>query len=162
MSEVQPAPAPVVAEGKSGAALIMAALPHRHPFLLVDRVESFEPGKSIVAVKQVTVAEPHFQGHFPGMPLMPGVLMIEALAQACGVLMWLSATPAERRAGGGVWMLAGVDQCRIRRSVLPGDTLTLKAELTRASMGVARFAARAEVNGQTACEANLIAARPRQ
>lgn len=151
----------VVAEGKSGGELILAALPHRHPFLFVDRVESFEPGRRITAVKQVTVSEPHFQGHFPGMPLMPGVLMVEALAQACGALMWLSASEAERRARGGLWMLAGVDECRFRRGVVPGDTLTLRAELTRASLGVARFSARAEVGGEVACEARLIAARPR-
>ena len=95
----------VSAEGKSGAELILAALPHRHPFLFVDRVEAIEPGKRIVAVKQVAVSEPHFQGHFPEMPLMPGVLMIEALAQACGVLMWLSATrpSAAKRPGCGCW-----------------------------------------------------------
>ena len=151
----------VSAEGKSGSELILAALPHRHPFLFVDRVEAIEPGKSIVAVKQVAVSEPHFQGHFPGMPLMPGVLMIEALAQACGVLMWLSATEAERREKAGLWMLAGIDECRFRRGVTPGDTLTLRAELLRANMGVARFAARAEVGGETACEAKLVAAGPR-
>ena len=151
-----------MSEEKSGAELIMTALPHRHPFLFVDRVESFEPNKSITAIKQVAVSEPHFQGHFPGMPLMPGVLMVEALAQACGVLMWLSASEEERREKGGLWMLAGVDECRFRRGVVPGDTLILRAELTRASLGVARFSARAEVNGETACEAKLIAARPRK
>ena len=152
----------VSAEGKTGAALILAALPHRHPFLFVDRVTAFEPGKSVVAVKQVAVSEPHFQGHFPGMPLMPGVLIVEALAQACGALMWLSASERERRENGGLWMLAGVDECRFRRGVVPGDALTLRAELIRASMGVARFAARAEVDGEIACAAKLVAARPRK
>ena len=152
----------VTVGGMSGAELIHAALPHRHPFLFVDRVESFEPGKSITAVKQVAVSEPHFQGHFPGLPLMPGVLMVEALAQACGALMWLSASESERRDQGGLWMLAGVDECRVRRPVVPGDTLILHGELTRASMGVARFAARAEVGGEVACAAKLIAARPRK
>ena len=152
----------VSAGGKTGAALVLAALPHRHPFLFVDRVTAFEPGKSVVAVKQVAVSEPHFQGHFPGMPLMPGVLMIEALAQACGVLMWLSASERERREKGGLWMLAGVDECRFRRGVAPGDALTLRAELIRANLGVARFSARAEVDGETACEAKLVAARPRK
>ena len=75
----------VSAEGKTGAELILAALPHRHPFLFVDRVSEFEPGKRIVAVKHATVSEPHFQGHFPEMPLMPGVIIVEALAQTCGV-----------------------------------------------------------------------------
>lgn len=154
--------AKITADGKSGAELILAALPHRHPFLFVDRVVEFHPKKSVVAVKQAAFSEPHFQGHFPEMPLMPGVLIIEALAQTCGVLMWLSATEAERREKGGLWMLAGIDDCRFRRGVTPGDTLILRAELNRASMGVARFSARAEVDGETACEARLVAARPRR
>ena len=152
----------VSVNGKSGAELIAAALPHRHPFVFVDRVLSFKKNESVVALKQVAISEPHFQGHFPGRPLMPGVLMIEALAQACGALMWLSASEEERQSDGGVWMLAGIDECRFRRGVVPGDSLILRAELLRASMGVARFAARAEVDGQVACEARLVAARPRK
>ena len=151
----------VSAGGETGAELILAALPHRHPFLFVDRVVEFESGRRIAAVKHVAISEPHFQGHFPEMPLMPGVIIVEALAQTCGVLMWLSASEKERSENTALWMLAGVDECRFRRGVVPGDSLTLRAELTRASMGVARFSVRAEVEGEVACEAKLVAARRR-
>lgn len=136
-----------------GAELIMKALPHRHPFLLVDRVLDYEAGKSITARKNVAVSEPFFAGHFPDMPVMPGVLILEALAQTCGVLSYLS------KEAGGYFLLTGLDGCRFRRVVRPGDTLVLRCELEKRVRDLFRFAARAEVDGAVACEAKILAAR---
>ena len=104
---------------------ILERLPHRYPFLMVDRVIDVVPGKSIVAVKNVTANEAYFQGHFPGYPVMPGVLIIEALAQAGGILAWESASDEER-----IWILylVGVEETRFKQTVRPGDQLTLRAE----------------------------------
>ncbi|MBE8158505.1 MAG: 3-hydroxyacyl-ACP dehydratase FabZ [Betaproteobacteria bacterium] len=138
---------------ENDAELIMRALPHRHPFLLVDKVLEYEPGKSITARKNVTISEPFFAGHFPGMPVMPGVLILEALAQTCGVLSYLS------KESGGYFLLTGLDNCRFRRIVRPGDTLVLRCALERRVRDLFRFAARAEVDGAVACEAKILAAR---
>ena len=105
------------------AAEIMRILPHRYPFLLVDRVVELEPGKRAVAIKQVTANEPQFTGHFPGRPIMPGVLMVEALAQTAGVAVL---TLDEYR--GKIGLFAGIDECRFRRLVVPGDTLRLEVD----------------------------------
>ena len=141
-------------ENDKDAQLIMRALPHRYPFLLVDRILEYEPGKSITARKNVTISEPFFEGHFPEMPVMPGVLILEALAQTCGVLSYLS-----KESAGGYFLLTGVDGCRFRRVVRPGDSLSLHCVLERRVRDLFRFAARAEVDGAVACEAKILAAR---
>ena len=125
-------------------------IPHRFPFLLVDRVVETEPGKRIVAVKNVTTNEWFFQGHFPGMPIMPGVLIIEALAQAGAVLLL-----SEAEAKGQIPLFAGIDDCRFRQQVVPGDTLTLEVELTARRGPVGKGKARATVDGKVAAECVL-------
>ena len=140
-------------------AQIMGHLPHRYPFLLVDRVLDYAPGKSIRALKNVTINEPFFQGHFPGFPLMPGVLVIEALAQVSGLLAFLS---GDAQSGNSLIYFAGIDNARFKRQVVPGDQLILEAEVVRVIRGVGKFRAKASVEGHLACEAELIAAiRPR-
>ncbi|MDM5148036.1 3-hydroxyacyl-ACP dehydratase FabZ [Candidatus Persebacteraceae bacterium Df01] len=138
--------------------LILQALPHRHPFLFVDKVLSYESGKSIVAQKNVSISEPCFAGHFPEMPVLPGVIIIEALAQASAVLSYLSRDDTETDSS-NYFYLAGVDKCRFRRMVVPGDTLILHCALQRHARNLFRFNTRAEVNGTVACEAQLLAAR---
>ncbi|MEB3299912.1 MAG: 3-hydroxyacyl-ACP dehydratase FabZ [Candidatus Sericytochromatia bacterium] len=130
---------------------LMAMLPHRFPFLLVDRVLELVPGVRAKALKNVTVNEPFFQGHFPGRSLMPGVLMVEALAQVAGLTML--AMPEHR---GRLAVLAGVDGCRFRRMVRPGDTLIIETEVLkfRSHVGVAR--ATAWVDGQRVTEGELM------
>lgn len=146
-----------MSEENNDIGLILRALPHRHPFLLVDRVLEYEVGKSIVARKNVSISEPFFEGHFPENPVMPGVLILEALAQACGVLSYLS---KEKEDGAdGYFLLTGLDNCRFRSVVRPGDTLTLRCTLERRIRNIFRFDARAEVDGAVACEARILAAR---
>jgi 3-hydroxyacyl-[acyl-carrier-protein] dehydratase len=134
---------------------VLHRLPHRFPFLLVDRVLSVTPGKSIVALKNVTANEAYFVGHFPGHPVMPGVLVLEALAQAGGVLAWESVTEAER-----IWILylVGIDEARFKQPVRPGDQLTLKVELVQRRRNLWRFEARAEVAGKLVAEAEFLMA----
>ena len=140
-------------------AQIMGHLPHRYPFLLVDRVLDCAPGKSIRALKNVTINDPFFQGHFPGFPLMPGVMVIEALAQVSGLLAFVS---GDAKADGSLIYFAGIDNARFKRQVVPGDQLILEAEVVRVIRGVGKFRAKASVDGNLACEAELIAAiRPR-
>jgi len=140
-------------------AQIMGHLPHRYPFLLVDRVLDYAPGKSIRALKNVTINEPFFQGHFPGFPLMPGVMVIEALAQVSGLLAFLS---GDAQSADSLIYFAGIDNARFKRQVVPGDQLILEAEVVRVIRGVGKFRAKASVDGHLACEAELIAAiRPR-
>jgi 3-hydroxyacyl-[acyl-carrier-protein] dehydratase len=135
---------------------IMTYLPHRYPFLLVDRIESIEPGKSIRGIKNVTINEPFFQGHFPGFPVMPGVLVIEALAQVAAILSHLI---ADRKPDGqSLIFFAGIDNARFRRPVLPGDRLTLEAEVIRIVRGVGKFHTWAHVGDEIAAEAELMAA----
>jgi 3-hydroxyacyl-[acyl-carrier-protein] dehydratase len=131
-------------------------LPHRYPMLLVDRVEDWQVLKFIRCLKNVTANEPFFQGHFPGYAVMPGVLVIEALAQAAAVLTTLS--DLMRRDGTQMLLFAGIDEARFKRQVVPGDTLILHAELERAVRGVGRFRCRATVDEQLVCEALLLAA----
>lgn len=139
---------------------IMRALPHRHPFLLVDRVLEFEKDERIVALKNVTINEPQFAGHFPDYPVMPGVLLLEAMAQACGVLMFLS-SGLEEMPPNDYMLLVGVDSCRFRRIVSPGDQLRLHGAMGRRKRNITRFATRAEVDGVVACEAELVCAHQR-
>ncbi|MGI9337800.1 MAG: 3-hydroxyacyl-ACP dehydratase FabZ [Gammaproteobacteria bacterium] len=133
---------------------IMRLLPHRQPFLLVDKVLTMEKGKSITAVKNITIGEPFFAGHFPQKPIMPGVLMIEALAQTCG-LLGLASFRGGVIGENDLTVLTGVDNCRFRRQVRPGDVLMMHAELLRRRGGMLRFSARAEVDGECAAEAVL-------
>ncbi|HET9046100.1 MAG TPA: 3-hydroxyacyl-ACP dehydratase FabZ [Casimicrobiaceae bacterium] len=135
---------------------ILKHLPHRYPFLMVDRVLECTPGKSIRGLKNVTVNEPFFQGHFPGFPLMPGVLVIEALAQVSGLLAFASGDAST--GGESLIYFAGIDNARFKRQVVPGDQLILEAEVIRVIRGVGKFSARATVDGELACEAELIAA----
>jgi 3-hydroxyacyl-[acyl-carrier-protein] dehydratase len=136
--------------------MIERLLPHRYPMLLVDRVLDWEAGKFIRGVKNVTVNEPFFQGHFPGYPVMPGVLVIEAMAQVAGLLTMLS--NVARRDGSLIVLFAGIDAARFKRPVVPGDTLTLEAHLERAVRGIGRFRTNAMVGGELVCEAQLLAA----
>lgn len=133
---------------------ILEHLPHRYPFLLVDRVLSLEPGKSIVALKNVTINEPFFPGHYPHHPVMPGVLIIEAMAQVAALLSFKSmdSKPDEK----SVYYFAGIDGARFKRPVTPGDQLIFKVELIRSMRGVFKFKASAEVDGQLAAEAELM------
>jgi 3-hydroxyacyl-[acyl-carrier-protein] dehydratase len=133
---------------------VMAALPHRYPMLLVDRVESLDPDKGIVAIKAVTINEPFFQGHFPARPIMPGVLIIEALAQAAGVL----AVEALGLAGSGklVYFMA-IEGAKFRAPVEPGVLLRLEVEFVQKRASVCKFAGRASVDGKLAAEASFTA-----
>src|SRR4051794_16624657 len=133
---------------------VMAALPHRYPMLLVDRVESLDPKKGIVAIKAVTINEPFFQGHFPARPIMPGVLIVEALAQAAGVL----AVEALGLAGSGklVYFMA-IDGAKFRQPVEPGVLLRLEVEFVQQRASVCKFAGRATIEGKLAAEANFTA-----
>jgi len=133
---------------------IIARLPHRFPFLLVDRVLSITAGESIVALKNVSFNEAHFAGHFPQYPVMPGVLVVEALAQAGGVLAWESARAEDRSVT--ILLLAGLEEVRFKRPVRPGDQLILKADLERYKRGLWRFACVAEVGGELAAEAEVL------
>lgn len=135
---------------------IMRHLPHRYPFLMVDRVLECEAGKYIVALKNVTMNEPHFPGHFPHHPVMPGVLILEALAQAAAIMSYVTVNkvPDEN----SVVYFAGIDGARFKRPVLPGDQLILRADLLRSMRGVWKYATRAEVNGEIVAEAEMMAA----
>lgn len=135
---------------------IMRYLPHRYPFLLVDRVIDFEADVRIRAIKNVTINEPFFAGHFEGYPVMPGVLIVEALAQAAGVL---SIRSKGERAENELYFFVGIDNARFKRQVVPGDQLTLEVEQLSVKRGIAKYAARALVDGQVACEAEIMCAR---
>lgn len=131
-------------------------LPHRYPFLLVDRVLELEVDKTIVAVKNVTINEPHFTGHFPDLPIMPGVLIIEAMAQAAGILGFYSRnkTPAD----GSIYMFVGADDVRFKRPVVPGDQLILKADYITDRRGIWKFHCHSYVDGELVAEANILCA----
>jgi 3-hydroxyacyl-[acyl-carrier-protein] dehydratase len=133
---------------------ILKQLPHRYPILLVDRVLAIEKGKSIKALKNVSVNEPFFTGHFPHRPVMPGVLMLEALAQAAALLAFetLGVTPDDKT----VYYFAGIDGARFKRPVEPGDQLILEVDLDRMKAGIFKFKARAKVGDDVAVEAELM------
>ncbi len=133
---------------------VMRRLPHRFPFLLVDRVLECHAGERLLAIKNVTINEPYFQGHFPGRPVMPGVLILEALAQAAGILCFVTAGiyPDESVK----FYFAGIDDARFRRPVLPGDQLRLSVTLERRIRTIWRFGTVAEVDGQEACSAKMM------
>jgi 3-hydroxyacyl-[acyl-carrier-protein] dehydratase len=130
---------------------IMGIIPHRYPFLLLDKVIDLEPGVRAVAEKLVTINEPFFQGHFPTYPVMPGVLIVEALAQA-GAVAALS-LPENK---GKLVLFAGIDSCRFKRQVVPGDTLRLEVSLEKMRRSIGKGQGRATVDGQLACEAELL------
>ena len=131
-------------------------LPHRHPFLLIDRVLSFEADKRIVALKNVTVNEPFFPGHFPHFAVMPGVLIVEAMAQAAAVLSLKSM--GHKNDGKWVYYFVGIDGARFKRPVVPGDQLVLEVDAGRVSRGMAKFTAVAKVGDAVAAEAELLCA----
>lgn len=134
---------------------IMALIPHRYPFLLIDRVLSCTPGESVVALKNVTFNEPFFQGHFPGRPVMPGVLIIEALAQATGILAFATVGAPGNDT---LYYFVGIDKARFRKPVEPGDQVRLEVSLIRRIKTVWRFAAEATVDGQLVARAELMCA----
>lgn len=136
---------------------ILQYLPHRYPFLLIDRVVEVEPGKSIHAYKNITINEPFFVGHFPHHPVMPGVLIMEALAQAAGILSFK--TEDKKPTPNDVFYFAGIDEARFKRPVMPGDQLHLHVEIERRMRGVWKFKAEARVDGQLAAEARLMCAK---
>lgn len=136
---------------------ILELLPHRYPFLLVDRVIAFEQGKSLQAIKNVTFNEPFFQGHFPGHPVMPGVLIIEALAQASGVLTQLSAEGGAEK--DPLYYLVKVDKARFSRTVVPGDQLVLDVRLRRMLRGMGLYEGRALVDGKEVASAEILCAQ---
>jgi 3-hydroxyacyl-[acyl-carrier-protein] dehydratase len=135
---------------------ILATLPHRFPIILVDRVLELETGKRIVAIKNVSANEPVFSGHFPHYPVMPGVLILESMAQAAAILSFVSA--GHKAQSDSLYYFAGIDKARFKRPVIPGDQLRLEVSLERELRGVAKYAARALVDGQLACEAELMCA----
>jgi 3-hydroxyacyl-[acyl-carrier-protein] dehydratase len=130
---------------------IMKLLPHRYPFLLVDRIDEFEAGKRIVGTKNVTINEPFFQGHFPGHPIMPGVLILEAMAQVGGLYAFLAKEVDENQ----VTYFLGIDKAKFRKPVLPGNVLQLELELLKVRRGIFCFKGRAMVDGKLVAEAEL-------
>lgn len=133
---------------------ILAHLPHRYPMLLVDRVLECEPGKRILALKNVTINEPFFSGHFPHHPVMPGVLIVEAMAQAAGLLSYFTlGTKADDKS---VYYFVGIDEARFKRPVTPGDQLLLEVLLERSVRGIWKFNAKARVGDGVAAEAKLM------
>lgn len=133
---------------------IMAFLPHRYPFLLVDRIIDLEPKKKVSAIKNVTFNEPFFQGHFPGTPVMPGVLIVEAMAQAGGVLAFQSMDKTKR---GSLIYFMGLDNVKFRKPVVPGDQLVFDLEILRMRAKVVKMAGTAKVDGKVVAEAELMA-----
>jgi beta-hydroxyacyl-ACP dehydratase FabZ len=133
---------------------IMKHLPHRYPFVMVDRVVELEPGHRIVTLKNVTINEPFFQGHFPGNPIMPGVLILEAMAQSAGVLTFESLPPERRNI---LVYFMGIDRARFRRMVVPGDQLVIEIILKRLKTRAVKATGQARVDGELAVEAELMA-----
>ncbi len=133
---------------------VLEHLPQRFPFLMIDRVELLEPGKRIVAVKNVSANEPYFPGHFPGRPIMPGVLILEAMAQAAGILVFrtLGTKPDEK----SVYYYAGIDNARFKKPVLPGDRLEIEVSIDANKRGVWKFSCIARVDGAVVTEANIL------
>lgn len=135
-------------------ALIQRIIPHRYPFLLVDKVRDIVVGESCVGIKNVTINEPQFTGHFPGMPIFPGVMIIEAMAQTSGILVGLTMDLVDKNAN--VFFM-GVDGVKFRRKVVPGDVLELHVKALRGGGRVWKFEGRAMVEGELACEATFMA-----
>lgn len=150
MSQTAPVQLPI------GVEQIAAVLPHRYPFLLLDRVIELDPGQRVVALKNVTINEPFFQGHFPGHPVMPGVLLVEAMAQAAGMLVKLSEPNAHDKRS--IFYLVKVDKARFNRTVVPGDQLRLEVEHKRRMRNMSQFLGRTVVDGKVVAEAEMLCA----
>jgi 3-hydroxyacyl-[acyl-carrier-protein] dehydratase len=135
---------------------VLAHLPQRYPFIMVDRVKECEPGKRIVAIKNVSANEPYFPGHFPHRPIMPGVLILEAMAQTAGVLMFRTrgTMPDDRT----VYYYVGIDNARFKRPVVPGDLLEIEVNFERQLRSIAKFNCSARVDGQVVAEATILCA----
>lgn len=133
---------------------VMQLLPHRYPFLLIDRVLDYTKGETLTAIKNVTFNEPFFTGHFPTHPVMPGVLVIEAMAQACGILTHLSDDTHATKAG--VILFVGIDKARFRRQVEPGDQLRFEVRITRKMRGIWMYEGKGYVGDELACSAELM------
>jgi len=132
---------------------ILELLPHRHPFMMVDRIISYEANQSIICVKNVTINEPFFQGHFPDNPVMPGVMILEALAQACGLLFLLSLDPEHK--GKFMHYFAGIDKSRFKKIVTPGDQLYLHANFLKEKRDLWKLDCEAKVENEIVCVAEL-------
>lgn len=130
---------------------IMGLLPHRYPFLLIDKVVEFEPQKRLVAIKSVTINEPFFQGHFPGYPIMPGVLVVEAMAQAGGIIMTAGMPDRDQK----LVVFSGIERAKFRRPVVPGDQLRIEVDVLAFRSRAGRIEGKAYVDGKLACEATL-------
>lgn len=135
---------------------IMALLPHRYPFLLIDRVLDYIPGESLTALKNVTINEPIFTGHFPGMPIFPGVLILEAMAQATGILGFKTVT---ERADNELYLFAAIDDARFKKPVVPGDQMIIDVKFLKERRNIWKFYGEAKVDGQVVCSAELMCAR---
>ena len=132
---------------------VMELLPHRYPFLLIDRVVEIEQGRSLSAIKNVTINEPFFQGHFPNQPIMPGVLILEAMAQATGLLAFTEMGAAHKSK---LYVLVGIDKSRFRGQVVPGDQLVLNISLKRNMRGIGMYKCEALVDGEVVAEAEMM------
>ncbi|HEA16227.1 3-hydroxyacyl-ACP dehydratase FabZ [Pseudoalteromonas sp. AS84] len=135
---------------------ILALLPHRYPMLLIDRVIDFTPGKSLHAIKNVSINEPIFTGHFPNQPIFPGVLILEAMAQATGLLGFKT---VENRSENELYLFAAVDNARFKQPVIPGDTMHLHVEFLKERRNIWKFSAEAKVDGKVVCSAEIMCAR---
>ena len=138
---------------------VLSYLPHRYPFLLIDRVLRYTPGETLLGLKNVSFNEPFFNGHFPQRPIMPGVLIIEALAQATGILAFISAGDGRKPDGSEMYYLAGVDRARFKRPVEPGDQLLLDVRMVRSKRGIGVFETEARVDDQLVASAEMMCAR---
>ncbi len=136
---------------------VMKHLPHRYPFLLIDRVIDYTPGETLTAIKNVTVNEPFFPGHFPHRPVFPGVLMLEALAQATGILSFK--TTEDLPSDDSLYYFAGIDNARFKKPVEPGDQLVMTVKLLKRKRNLWRFEAEARVDGKVVCSAELMCAK---
>jgi len=136
---------------------ILKCLPHRYPFILIDRVTDLVKGESITAIKNVTINEPFFTGHFPGRPVMPGVMIVEALAQAGAILASKTNEPTPGKES--LYLFAGIDKARFKRVVEPGDQLILEVKIVKRKADIWKLTGTATVNGELACSAELLSAR---
>ena len=133
---------------------VLAHLPQRYPVLMIDRVKDFRPNQSIVALKNVSANEPYFLGHFPGRPIMPGVLILEAMAQAAGILVFKSR--GDKPDPGSVYYYVGIDKARFKKPVVPGDQLEIEVKVDRQLRGIGKFLCEARVEGQVVAEATIL------
>lgn len=135
---------------------VLEVLPHRYPFLLIDRVLDYTKGESLTAIKNVTINEPFFPGHFPKRPVMPGVLVVEAMAQACGVLTYISEDTKKHEKG--IFLFVGIDKARFKRQVEPGDQLRFEVRIMRKMRGIWMYEGNAYVGDELCCSAELMCA----